>query len=75
LTFLCKYKSAKKANQPEFLGSFLGFCARNLAQSTDWRLREAILYSLGSLIEEIQPYKALRVLVEPMLLEQVLSAL
>ena len=57
LGYLCKHKSAKKSKQPDYLGQFLAFCARNLGQLIEWRLREAILYAVGSLLEEIQPYK------------------
>lgn len=75
LGYLCKHKSAKKAKQPDYLGQFLAFCARNLEQGIDWRLRESLLYAVGSLIEEIQPYKTLRVLVDPMLSSHVLPVL
>ncbi len=33
----------------------------------DWRIKEAILYAIGSLFEELQPYKSLRQTVEPMM--------
>lgn len=38
-------------------------------------MKEATLYAVGSLLEEIQPYKQLRTVVEPMLREHVLPAL
>lgn len=84
LNYLCEHKSTKKAKQPDHLKNFLVFCAKNLAeykqatstgQNYDWRIKEAILFAVGSLIEEIQPYKQLRQLVEPMLIEHVLPAL
>lgn len=32
LTYLCQYKSAKKAKQPDYLKGFLQFCAITLQQ-------------------------------------------
>ena len=68
LNYLCKYKSTRKQRQPDYLYSFLEFCGRNMDQFTlavangqgasfDWRIKEAILYAIGSLMEEISPYK------------------
>ena len=62
LLYLCKYKSTKKSKQPDYLEGFLQFCAKNLqqysqavatGQALDWRVKESILYAIGSLFEEI----------------------
>lgn len=60
------------------------FCAKNLTDykqalsagtNVDWRIKEAILFAIGGLLEEINPYKQLRQTVEPMLIEHVMSEL
>ena len=59
LMYLCQYKSVKKAKKPDYLHKFLTFCAKNLndyaanSASFDWRVKEAIVYAIGSLIDEI----------------------
>lgn len=86
LMYLCKYKSGKKQKQPDYLKGFLHFCAQSLTQyaqahaagqgaTIDWRIKESILYAIGSLFEEIQCYKELRMTVEPMMTTFVLSEL
>lgn len=79
LTYLCQYKTVKtgkKSKQPDYLRGFLQFCAITLqhysaavsaGQNVDWRIKEAVLFAIGSIMEEIQPYKDLRGTVEPML--------
>jgi hypothetical protein len=80
LTYLCQYKTVKtgkkSSKQPDYLRGFLQFCAITLQQYTaavsagqnvEWRIKEAVLFAIGSIMEEIQPYKDLRGTVEPML--------
>jgi len=80
LNYICEYKSSKKQKQPDYLPKFLQFCVQNLEQYShalaahtpvDWRIKEAILYAIGGLFEEIEPYKDLRPLVEPTLIAHV----
>jgi hypothetical protein len=86
LMYLCKYKSTKKAKQPDYLRGFLQFCAQTLTQyaqaqaagqgaGIDWRIKESILYGIGSLLEKINFYKELRATVEPMMINFVLPEL
>lgn len=80
LIYLCSYKSNKKNKKPDFLHSFLQYCATNLNQykeqpNPDWRIKEAILYAIGSLREKIDDYKELKQLMEPMMIQHVLPEL
>jgi hypothetical protein len=43
--------------------------------NVDWRIKEAILFAIGSIFEEIQPFKELRMTVEPMLTAYVFGEL
>ena len=67
---LCTYKTNKKAKKPDFLHKFLEFCVTNLTQysqqaatqqaSSDWRIKEAIIYSIGSLQDELVAQKNIK---------------
>lgn len=63
LIYICKYKEdKKKKTKPEFLQKFLGFAVQNLNQyndaiqtssGADWRIKEALMYCIGTLSDEI----------------------
>ena len=64
LLYLCSYKSSKKNKKPDYLNKFLEFCLSNLNQyqqqpEPDWRIKEAILFSIGSLVDQIRPQRDL----------------
>ena len=72
LVYLCNYKSVKSNKKPDYLHNFLQFCVNNLNQYTqqenpDWRIKEAILYSIGSLRDLIDRHKDLKRSIEGML--------
>lgn len=72
LQYLCSYKATKKAKKSEYLHQFLQFCVTNLEQysqqaNPDWRIKESILYAIGTLRENIDQHKDLRALMEPMM--------
>jgi hypothetical protein len=80
LTYFCNYKAKKK--QPVYLKGFLTFCARNLIDyargvvaADGWRIKEAILFAIGTQLEDVSAYKELQAMVEPMLGEHVLPEL
>lgn len=86
LTYLSQYKTKKNQKLPDYLPGFLMYCGKNLneykqavaagvAPADGWRIKEAILLAIGSLIEDISAFKTLRVSVEPMLMEHVLHEL
>lgn len=60
---------------------FLEFCVTNLnqysaqASTSDWRIKEAILYSIASLYDELTAQKNIRVMLEPMMITHVLPEL
>lgn len=49
--------------------------ASGVVPADGWRIKEAILYAIGSLLEDINAFKTLRPMVEPMLMEHVLHEL
>lgn len=80
LIYLCDYKSNKKSKKPDYLHQFLQYCVNNLneynnQQSPDWRIKEAILYSIGSLRDQVNNFRDLRRLMEPMMTSHVLPEL
>lgn len=79
LGYLCQYKSSKKAKQPDYLLKFLGFCVQNLeqykTQGGDWRVKEALLYAIGSLVETIAVYPKIKSMMEQMMSGHVLPEL
>jgi hypothetical protein len=81
LTGFCQYKSKKKAKRPDFLKKFLQFCVKTLVEfnqqqvQPDWRIKEAILYAIGSLYQDLYAYSELRRELEPMVKQFVLPEL
>lgn len=72
LQYLASYKSTKKAKKPDYLHGFLKFCVDNLnlysqQENPDWRIKESILYAIGSLRDNIDTQRDLRALMEPMM--------
>jgi hypothetical protein len=82
LQLICQYKSQKgRKNKPDYLMPFLGFVGNNMQQfadgvasgaNPDWRIKEALLFSVGSLNETICLYPDLSKNIEPMLRTHVL---
>ena len=74
---LCRYKSVKKNKRPDYLHKFLDFALSNLVQagSTNWRIKEAIMFAIGSLLDDIRGFKDLKELMEPMMAQHVLPEL
>ncbi len=74
---ICKYKTSKgRKTKPDYLMPFLNFASTNMQQyadalaagsNPDWRVKEALLYSIGSLSDDIGLYKDLANNIEPML--------
>jgi importin-7 len=86
LSYLCQYKSSKKAKQPDYLKPFLMFCGKHLehykhslatpgSPQVDWRVKEAILNAIGGLIETIDAYKDLKGMMEGVMSGHVLHEL
>lgn len=90
LCFLCKYsslkkkKGSKKTLKPDYLHKFLEFVVKNLneyngkvqsGEGADWRIKEALLFSISTLKEEIMSQKDLRQNIEQMLMTYVLPEL
>ena len=82
LQLICQYKSVKgNKKKPDYLVPFLGFASNNMQQYTDavqagnnpdWRIKEALLFAVGSLNEVIGLHKDLAANIEPMLKAHVL---
>ena len=82
LQLICQYKTTKgRAQKPDYLMPFLSFASNNMQQYADavqaggcpdWRIKEALLFSIGSLTENIGLYKDLAANIEPMLKTHVL---
>ena len=58
LSALCNYKSNKKRKKPDYLHSFLNYCGENLIAYTqqaspDWKIKEALLFCIGMLRDNI----------------------
>ena len=84
LQYLCKYKSSKKKKVPDYLHKFLKFAIDNLdqynvniqsSQGVDWRIKEALMYSIGTLKDEIDTQKDLKGQMEQMLMTYILPEL
>lgn len=79
---ICQYKTQKgRKNKPDYLMPFLNFAADNMMQystalaqggNPDWRVKEALLFSIGSLHEIVGLYSDLARNIEPMLKAHVL---
>ena len=82
---ICQYKTKKGKNQkPDYLMPFLSFASSNMQQyadayaaggNPDWRIKEALLFSIGNLNEVIHLYDDLSANIEPMLKAHVLADL
>lgn len=57
---LCRYKSVKKNKKPDYLHKFLEFSLSNLVQATDWRVKEAVMFAIGSLLDDIREFNDLK---------------
>ena len=67
---LCTYSSTgKKGKKPDYLHKFLEFVVKNLDEynnqikanpDTDWRIKESLMYSIGTLREQIRRQKDLK---------------
>ena len=86
LCYLCKYSSQgkKKKAKPDYLHKFLKFTVDNLDQynqkvnsqeGADWRIKEALMFAIGCLKDEIESQKDLKKSMEQMLLSYVLPEL
>ena len=74
---ICQHKSQKKKKvKPDYLMPFLNFASTNMQQyadglaaggSPDWRVKEALLFTVGSLNDVIRNYDDLANSIEPML--------
>jgi hypothetical protein len=71
LQLICQYKTVlgnkkkSRATKPDYLVPFLGFASNNMQQysdaaragnNPDWRIKEALLFAVGSLNEVIGLY-------------------
>lgn len=85
LQLICQYKTKKgKGQKPDYLMPFLSFASSNMQQyadacaaggNPDWRIKEALLFSIGNLNEVIHLYDDLSANIEPMLKAHVLADL
>jgi hypothetical protein len=90
LCYLCKYSSeAKKKKKvknpkPDYLHKFLAFTAKNLneyqeklqsGQGADFRIKEALMFAISCIIDEISSQKDLKANMEQMLSHYVLQEL
>ena len=90
LNYLCKYSSTKKkkgqkkAPRPDYLHKFLEYTVSNLDQynqkissgeGADWRIKEALMYAIACLRDEIGGQKELKSQMEQMLITYVLPEL
>ena len=83
LQLILQYKTTKgRKNKPDFLMPFLSFASTNMQQysdavqagsNPDWRVKEALLYAIGSLNEIIGLHEDLARNIEPMLKAHVMS--
>lgn len=70
LQYLCQYKSSKKkGHKPDYLIPFLNFATENMTSynaqvasgaNPDWRIKEALLFAVGSLSEIIYMHKDIK---------------
>lgn len=87
LGYLCKYSSEpknKKHRKPDYLHKFLEFVIKNLdqyheqlaaGQQVDWRIKEGLLFAVGSLRDEIEREKDLKGQLERIMQTYVLAEL
>ena len=85
LVGICNIKQQKgKKVKPDYLVPFLSFATNNMNQyneqvkagaNPDWRIKEALLYAIGSLSETIKNHDDISANIEPMLKEHVLPFL
>jgi len=90
LIYICNYSSEnvggkkKKGAKPDYLFPFLNYVSENLAQyatqvasgaTPDWRVKEALLYAVGSLKDQVECQPELSSQMEPMLTNHVLAEL
>ena len=91
LIYICSYSSQnadggkrKKGQKPDYLFPFLNYVSENLQQyaqqiaqgaNPDWRVKEALLYAVGSLKDQIENQAELNAQMEPMLTNHVLCEL
>ena len=86
LCYLCKYTSEKKKKKakPEYLHLFLNFAVKNLneyqekissGQGADFRIKEALMFAIACLVDEINGQKDLKANMEQMLSHYVLPEL
>jgi hypothetical protein len=85
LCYLCKYSgSKKKKSKPEYLHKFLNFAVKNLneyqakiqsGQGADFRIKEALMFAISCIIDEINSQKDLRGNMEQMLQHYILPEL
>lgn len=88
LCYLCKYSSEKKKKKksvkPDYLHKFLSFAVKNLndyqemiksGQGADFRIKEALMFAISCIIDEINSQKDLKANMEQMLQMYVLSEL
>ena len=84
IQYVCAYKSTKKAKKPDYLIPFLTFATNNMTMyndeksknaNPDWRIKEALLFAVGSLCGQIAEQKELNKSMEPMLMTHVMPEL
>jgi importin-7 len=90
LMYICSYtstpktKGKKQKRKPDYLFPFLNFAVSNMQQyqdqlsqghHPDWRIKEALLCSIGHLEELIMSHEELSSQMEPMLIQHVLNEL
>lgn len=73
---ICGIKASRKQKVSEYLRNYLQVLATNLQQpSEDFRVKEAILHSLGNLKDHISRCADLQASIEPLLSQYVFSEL
>ena len=84
IQYVCAYKSVKKQKKPDYLIPFLTFATNNMTMyndekqknaNPDWRIKEALLFAVGSLCGQIAEQKELNKSMEPMLMTHVMPEL
>ena len=82
IQLILQFKTQKgRKVKPDYLVPFLGFASNNMQQyadalaagkNPDWRVKEALLYAVGSLNDTIRLFSDLAKNIEPMLKTHVL---
>lgn len=76
MRIICGVKSSRKQKVSDHLQNYLQVLAQNLEQPCeDFRVKEAILHSLGNLREHIERSNDLQASIEPLLQQYVFSEL